>query len=143
MSQITGPQFNAETRIVLGAPLTATGDQIKVKTVVRKHRVMVRYGLDPNKHVIRNYTDEDEWLIVRRVYEREMWGQQIPANGYGKIVLQCSRRRDLRLLEHDIKRMCEGFWWPGGNSYVEVLPWRADGRYAPPASVRSVLVGVP
>lgn len=118
-------------------------DQHGVRIEVRCGRCMikVRYGLDPERHVFRRHTDDDEWLVIRRVYERDLDESLKPVSdgGVGRVKWLGHRRRDRRLLEHDLKSMCEGFWRPGGDSYIEVLPWRKDGQYEPPRPVREVL----
>jgi len=116
------------------------------KVSVRGNQMTVRFGLPPER-VVRNYTDEDVWLVVRRVYtDGHRWNTTGLARnwkgypGYdpskptgiirsGRI---CARVQSRPRLEGIIRSLCMGSGSQGEPSYVEVLAWREDEKYPEP-----------
>ncbi len=114
------------------------------RVTMSRGRMSVRFGIDHETSVLRNYADSDKWIVVRRVYESDGWenSAEAKARGWGYVRYGCYgyNRVNSRLrLEHYIAASCRGVWNPGGDSYVEALPWREDGNYPDPRPVREVL----
>ncbi len=100
-------------------------------TATKPRRVVtIRFGINPNDpgRVQRNYTDADEWLVVRRVRKRS-FDKTLWISWHG------GRVRSRRNLERVIRDMCRG----SDGGYVEVLPWRPDDDYPKPHAPKDVL----
>jgi hypothetical protein len=86
--------------------------------------------------VVHNHTEADEWLVVRAVTV----GTHQPNSVSSRFVMgkartdgsrSISRFRSQERLNAAICQAKKG--WPAhGTKYVEVLPWREDGRYPTP-----------
>lgn len=96
--------------------------------------ISIRFGIDPNC-VRRLYTEADEWLVVRRIYENGIYMDKMGGD--------CQRIRSRPRLEKAIRAACKGVWSRGGASYIEVQPWREDGIYPVPMPVREFLASFP
>lgn len=87
-----------------------------VKMTTRGRSVTIRFGINPSR-VVRNYTDADEWLVVRRILRD------------GGFQWFRGKTRSRKLLEKRIRSMMPGSL----GLYIEVLPWREDGNYPAPS----------
>ncbi len=102
----------------------------------RGHTVSIRFGIDHDR-IIPNFPEGYEGpYAIRRVYEGGKLSRPSPYSSWyttGRADGCPTRFTSIKSAAKRAKSVCQGVWQPGGDSYVEIIPWREDNNYPMPA----------
>ena len=106
------------------------------KVSQRGHTISIRFGINHDR-IIPNFPEDYEGpYAIRRVYESGGKGRPSPHSTWystGRADGNPTRFTSIKSAVKRAKSHCQGVWHIGGDSYVEIIPWREGNDYPVPA----------
>jgi hypothetical protein len=96
----------------------------------------IKFGVSTDRILINAPDDYEGPFAMRKVYERAWYDHPGPHSMWystGRKDQQPTRFTSKKNVLKRARNYCKGTWRPGGDLYIEILPWRADGDYPTPA----------